>query len=156
MATTPRASRPQRTHKGYVRIWDKAQKRYVMEHVMVWESLHGPVPPGHDIHHLNGVKTDNRPENLALVDRVTHKRLHSGCLLVEGVWWKPCRMCGELKRVDEGFYTRGDGSVLPWCKVCSVARSVANRRKARQKTKARRAAWEARHGGDRPENEGER
>ena len=44
---------------------DKYHHRYVAEHVLVWEQAHGqPLPEGYLIHHLNGIKDDNRPENL--------------------------------------------------------------------------------------------
>jgi len=57
---------------GYVYIYmpehpraDKYHHRYVAEHVLVWEQAHGqPLPEGYLIHHLNGIKDDNRPENL--------------------------------------------------------------------------------------------
>lgn len=34
-------------------------------HVAVCEAFHGPRPDGLEAAHLNGIKTDNRPENLA-------------------------------------------------------------------------------------------
>ena len=38
---------------------------YVLEHILVWEQTHGkPLPKGWIIHHLNGIKDDNRPGNL--------------------------------------------------------------------------------------------
>ncbi len=38
-------------------------------HVLLWESLHGPVPPGHVVVFKNGDRTDIRPENLELIHR---------------------------------------------------------------------------------------
>lgn len=38
--------------------WDRSIHR------MTWEAFHGPIPDGMVINHLNGVKTDNRIENL--------------------------------------------------------------------------------------------
>lgn len=36
----------------------------------------GPIPPGHEVHHINGNKRDNRPENLAVLAREEHRQLH--------------------------------------------------------------------------------
>lgn len=61
-------------HKaGYVMIRvpehprSKSNNGYVFEHILVMEDLLGRnLLPGENIHHLNGVKDDNRPENLEL------------------------------------------------------------------------------------------
>lgn len=46
---------------------------YRAEHRVVWEQTHGkPIPKGWVVHHLNGVKDDNRPENLAAMPRHEH------------------------------------------------------------------------------------
>lgn len=47
----------------------------IYEHRLVWEQTHGkPVPKGWHIHHLNGIKHDNRPENLIAVAPKNHNR----------------------------------------------------------------------------------
>lgn len=46
---------------------------YVMEHLLVWERVHQRrLPKGYLIHHLNGIKTDNRPQNLIAMKKGEH------------------------------------------------------------------------------------
>lgn len=116
------------TAKGYRRL--QISGRQVMEHVYVWEQLHGPVPAGHDIHHRDGDKLNNAPGNLQLVTKLEHKRIHSGCELREGVWWKPCGICRELKPIDaEHWYISPEGWPLYGrCRPCHIARVVRDKR----------------------------
>ena len=39
----------------------------VAVHRILWTAFRGPIPPGLQINHINGIKTDNRLENLELV-----------------------------------------------------------------------------------------
>jgi hypothetical protein len=52
----------------------KATKRgYIREHILVWEKAHAQqLPEGWIIHHLNGKRDDNRPENLFATPRKSH------------------------------------------------------------------------------------
>lgn len=55
---------------------------YVMEHIVIWEEAHQQLlPKGWIIHHINGIKDDNRPKNLLAMPR----RGHSPTLLVKEV-----------------------------------------------------------------------
>ena len=62
---------------GYILVlndYGREQRHaYVLEHIAVWEKAHGQrVPRGYIIHHLNGIKDDNRLENLAAMPRHQH------------------------------------------------------------------------------------
>jgi predicted DNA-binding protein YlxM (UPF0122 family) len=52
--------------------------RLLTEHRVIWETYHQKVlPKGWEIHHINGIKTDNRIENLKAYTKATHARVMS-------------------------------------------------------------------------------
>jgi len=67
-----------RYNRGYVLIHrpnhPKADRHgYIREHLLVWEEHHKKaLPEGWVIHHINGVKDDNRIENLVALPRKKH------------------------------------------------------------------------------------
>lgn len=65
----------QMTTNGYVRIWTPDGYRY--EHRIVAEQTLGrSLERTEQVHHLNGDKTDNRPENLVVLGIREHALLH--------------------------------------------------------------------------------
>ena len=119
------------TRKGYLR--GNFNDRMRLAHTVEWERVNGPIPPGWHLHHVNEDKQDNRIENLALVDPTTHKRIHGGCELRDGAWWKPCRLCGEVKRIDgEQWYLSAEGWPLYGrCRACHIRVVVRSKQERR-------------------------
>jgi hypothetical protein len=63
---------------GYIagRIRVNGQQRNVKQHRVIVERVIGrALQPGEDVHHINGDKQDNRPENLAVLDHREHAKL---------------------------------------------------------------------------------
>lgn len=124
------------TKKGYVRKYYKEYGRQRFEHCVVWEKHYGEIPKGMQVHHRDGNKQNNDINNLILVDSMTHKRLHGGCKIIDGVWWKPCRDCGELKPLTE-FYKSSKNSnwATSVCKKCFIKRVSIRKKKQQRLTK---------------------
>lgn len=61
-----------KTKTGYLIFGDV--KKYV--HRVIWEEYFGKIPSGLIVHHKNGNKEDNRIENLEIMSRAEHSKLH--------------------------------------------------------------------------------
>jgi hypothetical protein len=75
---------------GYIQIKDPSHPRsnnqgYVFEHTLVMEKIIGrPLIRAEVVHHCNGIRADNRPDNLRLFqsngDHMAHHHSESRCL----------------------------------------------------------------------------
>lgn len=69
--------------RGYVKILipdhpEADRDGYVREHRYVWEIANARrLNPGEVVHHINGIKNDNRIENLVMLTRGEHQREHN-------------------------------------------------------------------------------
>ena len=65
---------------GYILVLARPEQRkghrYRFEHTLVWEAAYGLIPEGWVIHHINGIKDDNRLENLEAMPRKKHNHRH--------------------------------------------------------------------------------
>lgn len=67
-----------RDHAGYIRVWEPDHPNafrngWVLEHRLVMEQVLGRLlATGEHVHHINGQKWDNRPENLAVLGHSEH------------------------------------------------------------------------------------
>lgn len=123
-----------KTKKGYLRFAKDFDGKLRFEHSIIWEKNFGKVPAGMVIHHIDFDKTNNDISNLKLVTHLEHKRIHSGCILINNEWHKPCKICNEYKKCDSEnwYYSRGwiNGKI---CKKCYIKKSLETRKKLIEK-----------------------
>jgi len=54
---------------------DANKDGYVLEHRYIWEMANRPLRSNEDVHHINGIKDDNRIENLVALTKSKHRSL---------------------------------------------------------------------------------
>ena len=86
--------------QGYILIWKKdhpyaESKGYVLEHRLVMEEVVGRIlGPEEVVHHVNGIRNDNRPENLMLFkDHAAHMKFHEQ---ETGLGFQNGRSCADV------------------------------------------------------------
>jgi len=83
--------------RGYVFVYLPQHPRanskgYVQRSRLVWFESTGVWPDGLHVHHKNRIKSDDRFENLELLDEVAHAKEHT-------FWPKFCMSCGKDGKV---------------------------------------------------------
>jgi len=95
-----------RSGSGYFHV--KRHGRQVLVHRIIWEHVNGPIPEHLVIDHINGVRTDNRIENLRLVTRKQNQENQQRAMVnnqssgVRGVHWHPRGKSWQVSIGHEG------------------------------------------------------
>lgn len=112
-STTPRprknAAKPRTIRRGYVQLHQPehpdAVGGYVWEHRIVAAAmLNRPLTAAEFVHHINHQRDDNRPENLQVMSRSEHRRLH-WAETAQHEWsmkFAACKICGTVERPHHG------------------------------------------------------
>lgn len=67
-----------RTSYGYRRVSTLIDSKRRREHDLIMEQIIGrKLNPDEQVHHINGEKLDNRPENLMVLTNSEHQKLHN-------------------------------------------------------------------------------
>lgn len=103
---------------GYVLIYDPSHPKamssknwngYVYEHIVVAMQMLGrPLRPEEVVHHLDFNKTNNRQENLLVLERSQHIKLHS---------WLAA---GAIRNESSDGIGVNSGNALGRCKICNT------------------------------------
>jgi len=96
---------------------------YVPEHQAIMEAVLGRYlnPSTAVVHHKDENVKNNSLDNLLVVTKKEHRRLHNRWQRIDGEWWKTCSGCGIFLKVKDNFYRRNSGHAeyVSICKNCS-------------------------------------
>lgn len=105
--------------RGYVLIWFQDHPRsvngYVREHILVMERHIGRhLEPNEIIHHKNGIKNDNRIENLEIMDVAQHHKMHQDAIRNSKEPF--CYECGRLwlGELNRWYHVKGTNQRRCW------------------------------------------
>lgn len=81
-------------------------KKRHLTHRLICEAAHGPIPDGWLVHHLNGNKTDNRPENLEATPDRDHARHHAAERHAVDPEWRKAMSAGTRRFNERRDYSQ--------------------------------------------------
>lgn len=102
-------------HNGYVVIRNKEHHRsvngYVFEHILVAENKYGrPITRSEDVHHIDGNKLNNHPDNLEVLSKREHAKITAESRKLKNMF--PCHVCGTLVYRKPSHLKKGKGGIF--------------------------------------------
>ena len=67
-----------RIKNGYLQFFNKINRKWVWLHRFIAQIFYGkPIPKGYEVHHIDKNKLNNSPDNLVVISKEEHQRIHS-------------------------------------------------------------------------------
>ncbi len=119
---------------GYIHLSSGPSRKvrnYIMAHRLIWIVAKGDIPDGLEVNHINGLKTDNRINNLELVTRADNVR-HAHYVLGKnfGIWSsdkRGTRIGADKKQEISKLLTLGVTNQSEISRITGVRRPTVNR-----------------------------
>ena len=126
---TARKMAPAVTKDGYLRtsISEGGKAKPILAHRLIALAFLGPCPDGYTVNHKNGIKTDNRPDNLEYVtlsDNVRHA--HANNMMPRGMQRSRAKLDDDKVRDIRRRYAEGSAGMRPLAREYGVHSSVIN------------------------------
>ena len=120
-------------HAGGYRKRSNSRKSFHIE--LAERALGKPLPPGAEVHHVNGIKHDNRPENLVICpDHAYHTLLHARQRAMDACGnpnYRKCEICGQWDD-PELMYQRKSKSGQ-WHRACGSKTRTERKQRSKKK-----------------------
>ena len=132
--------------RGYPYVLLKGKRLRI--HRLLWERVHGCRPEGYDLHHKDLNRINYSVDNLELVTKLDHRRIHAGWIRKNGEWVaKPCSSCKQMLSLVN-FYSPSN----EYDNICKNCRSIKAKErfknplaKAMARESHKRCYWAKRH-----------
>lgn len=115
---------------GYVQFWFQGVP--VKGHRYSYELFEGPIPDGHDVHHICGVKHCVNPSHLETLPKDIHRALH----MKETEPWK--WQSGKTHCPQGHEYTKENTYLRYNKRYCLTCRNIRNRETSRKRSLKRK------------------